>query len=80
MQYLAREGILQRQATGDTAPRAAGTEGEIAPPALGELIIPLWPLLAACVVLLLLSTTMLIRSRLAAISNDRGPPHVGELP
>lgn len=74
MQYRAREEILRRQAEGEPAAREAGQEGDAAPPTTAELIIPLWPLMVACVFVLLLSTGMLWRARRspAAAQNPSG--------
>lgn len=46
MQYYAREEITRRQVEGATA--APGPARESPPPAPGELIIPLWPLMLLC--------------------------------
>jgi hypothetical protein len=70
MQFLAREEILERQARGDAGARPPGQEGGAAPPAIGELMIPLWPLLGGCVALMLFSTVMLVRSRRPAESRE----------
>jgi hypothetical protein len=75
MQFRAREEILQRQATGDTAARPPGAEGEAPPPAPGELIIPLWPVLVVVAALGILSACLLWRSRRrAGVSNSRFEP------
>jgi hypothetical protein len=66
MQYMAREEILRRQAEGEPAAREAGQEGEAAPPAVGELIIPIWPLASLCVAGMGLASYMLWKSRFAA--------------
>jgi hypothetical protein len=63
MQYLAHEEMARRRATGDNIARDAGQEGEAAPPASGELMIPLWPLVTAFALLLGVSGAMLWRSR-----------------
>ena len=63
MQYQAREEILRRRAEGEPAARETGLEGDATPPGATDLIIPLWPLLAGCVLMLLVSTVMLARSR-----------------
>jgi hypothetical protein len=73
MQYRAREEILRRQAEGEPAAREAGQEGDAPPPTTAELIIPLWPLMVACVFVLLLSTGMLWRAR-------RSPPAAAQNP
>ncbi len=46
MQYYARQEIARRQVEGTSDPREPGQEGSVAPPADGELIIPLWPLVS----------------------------------
>jgi hypothetical protein len=75
MQFRAREEILHRQATGDAAARPPGAEGEALPPAPGELIIPLWPVLALVAALGALSAGLLWRSRLrASIAHARAEP------
>jgi hypothetical protein len=63
MQYRAREEMLRRGAEGETAPRPAGQEGAAPPPAPGELIIPLWPLVAVFTLGMLASAALLHRSR-----------------
>jgi hypothetical protein len=63
MQYMAREEVLRRQAEGEPLAREAGQEGDAAPPTTADLIIPLWPLMGACVFVLLFSTGMLWRTR-----------------
>ncbi len=45
MQYYARQEIARRQVEGTDEARQPGQEGAAPPPAAGELIIPLWPLL-----------------------------------
>lgn len=69
MQYLAREEILRRNAEGEPVARAPGQEGDAAPPATGELIIPIWPLSLLCGAVFALSWYMLLRSR-RALSGD----------
>ena len=72
MQYRARVEILERQASGDAAARPPGAEGDAPPPAPGELIIPLWPVLVLVGTLGALSTALLWRSRRRArISSAR---------
>jgi hypothetical protein len=66
MQFMARQEIVRRQAAGESAAREPGAEGDAPPPALGELIIPLWPLELLLVALTAISGTMLWRSRRAA--------------
>lgn len=63
MQYMAREEILRRQAEGEPAAREAGQEGAAAPPALGDLIIPIWPLASLCVAAMGYSGYQLWKSR-----------------
>ena len=63
MQYLARQEIMRRQAEGENAARAVGQEGDAAPPAVGELIIPLWPLLLGVTALFSISAVILWRGR-----------------
>ncbi len=68
--------MLRRRAEGEPVARAAGEEGEAAPPTEDELIIPLWPLGLLFGAALALSATMLWRSRqaLAAETDPRGDP------
>jgi type VI protein secretion system component VasF len=73
MQYRAREEMLRRQAEGEPAAREVGQEGDATPPTTAELIIPLWPLMAACVLVLLLSTSMLWRARRSAQTVPQQP-------
>lgn len=63
MQYLARKEIVRRDVAGESPARAVGDEGEAPPPAPGELIIPLWPLLVPLAVLGALSATFVWRGR-----------------
>ena len=63
MQYLARQEIVRRQAEGESAARAAGQEGDAAPPVVGELIIPLWPLLLGITALFVISAVLLWHGR-----------------
>jgi len=79
MQYMAREEILRRQAEGEPAAREAGEEGETAPPAVGELIIPIWPLASVCVAVMGLASYMLWKSRSAARQAEE-PSHPGGVP
>ena len=75
MQYRAREEILRRQAAGEPAARETGQEGEAPPPTTSELIIPLWPLLLGCVLLMMVAAFNLWRARQTAvvpIENTRG--------
>jgi hypothetical protein len=74
MQYRAREEILHRQATGDAAARPPGAEGEAPPPAPGELIIPLGPVLVLVAVLGAVSAFLLWRSRRLGVSHPRSEP------
>jgi hypothetical protein len=77
MQYQARQEMTRRQVTGEPKARASGEEGDAAPPAPGELIIPLWPVAVALVVVAAVAARMLVRSRAtaaAAIDTQRGAP------
>ncbi len=79
MQYMAREEMLRRQAAGEPAAREAGQEGEAPPPAVGELIIPIWPLMSLCLGVMGFACYMLWRSRVEAEPSDdpfqpRGSP------
>jgi hypothetical protein len=78
MQYLARQEIVRRQAEGESAARITGQEGDAPPPAIGELIIPLWPLLVPLSALLILSAVILWRGRRRAIRARQSGP--GEPP
>ncbi len=79
MQYMAREEILRRQAEGEPAAREAGEEGEAVPPAVGELIIPIWPLASVCVAAMGLASYMLWKSR-SAVRQAEEPSHPGGVP
>ncbi len=68
MQFQARREIERRQVEGTSGPRERGDEGEAPPPAAGELIISLWPLVALFVVLGAVSAVMWWRTIY------RGPP------
>ncbi len=76
MQYQARREIERRQHEGDSGPRERGEEGEAPPPAPGELIISLWPLLALFAVLGLVSAVMWWRTiyRRPASGGAEPPP------
>lgn len=63
MQYLAREEIVRRGAAGERAAREPGDEGEAPPPAVGELIIPIWPLWLPLAALFAVSVILLWQSR-----------------
>lgn len=73
MQYLAREEIVRRQAAGEAA-RLPGEEGDAPPPAAGELIIPIWPLLVPLTVLAAVSATLLWRQARRRARSGRSPP------
>ena len=68
MQYYARQEITRRQVEGTPTP--ADGPGEVAPPAPGELIIPIWPL----VTLLALSSAV---SAVLAWRSTRAPNRSG---
>jgi len=78
MQYLAREEIVRRQATGERAAREPGDEGEAPPPAVGELMIPIWPLGLLLAALFAVSAMLLWKSRrrraIAAGHSGRAEP------
>jgi hypothetical protein len=77
MQYYARREIERRKVAGAPPARDPGQEGSEPPPQPGELIIPLWPLVALFTALLAISVTMLVRNAgyLAAGQHaERGPP------
>jgi len=78
MQYRAQEEILRRQANGEPAARGVGQEGDAPPPTERELIIPLWPLIGACLLAFALSLYMIWRGRtsLTIFENEpaRGEP------
>ena len=65
LQYQAHQEIARRQVEGSSAMREPGEEGSAAPPGLGELIIPLRPLMLVFVVLFAISAGMLYRARRA---------------
>ena len=79
MQYMAREEILRRQAEGEPAAREAGEEGEAAPPAVGELIIPIWPLASVCVAGMGVASYMLWKSRSVKTDSEK-PANSGGVP
>jgi hypothetical protein len=68
MQYRAQEEILRRQAAGEATARPVGEEGDAPPPTDRELIIPLWPLIAACLLVFASSVYMIWRERRTFIS------------
>lgn len=63
MQYQAHEEMTRRRVTGEARAREPGKEGDAPPPAVGELIIPLWPLLVVLVGVIGVSAHMLRRAR-----------------
>jgi hypothetical protein len=67
LQYYAGEEITRRRVQGEPAARESGHEGNEPPPAAGELIVSLWPIVALLSGLLLFSAFMYRRDR-------RGPP------
>jgi hypothetical protein len=73
MQYCARQEIERRQVEGTAAARPHGQEGSAPPPAAGELIIPLWPLLVLFSLMLLVSSAMLWRSNRGRRAAGPGP-------
>jgi membrane protein implicated in regulation of membrane protease activity len=83
MQYQAQQEIARRQVAGEPKARGAGQEGDAPPPAAGELIIPLWPLLLVAAAVTCLSAAMVYRTtrRVEAPGSEtpseqgrRGPP------
>jgi hypothetical protein len=74
LQYRASREVTRRQAAGEVAARLPGQEGDAAPPAAGELLIPLWPLGAVLVVVLGVSTGMVLRGRRAARDGTQPRP------
>lgn len=68
MQYMAREEMLRRRAEGEPVARETGLEGDAAPPAADELIIPLWPLGMALLLVIAVSSAMLWRVQQVNIS------------
>ncbi len=73
MQYYARQEIERRQVEGSNAARPQGQEGAAPPPAAGELIIPLWPLLVLFSGMMIVSSAMLWRSKHAPRAGATGP-------
>jgi len=71
LQYQARQEIARRRVEGTPAARDPGQEGSAAPPAAGELIIPLWPLVDVFVAGFVIAATFLYRSR----RQQGGPPN-----
>jgi len=80
MQYRAREEIIRRQAAGEPTARTTGNEGDAPPPTTSELIIPLWPLVLACTLLMLLSSAMLWRVRSPKHVAQQNSTHSGGVP
>jgi hypothetical protein len=79
MQYQAHQERYRRQVEGEPAAQGEGQEGTAAPPAPGELIIPLWPLLGLFAVLLAFTGAMLRRER-RALLGPGGASASGEPP
>lgn len=73
MQYYARQEIERRQVEGTNAARPPGQEGSAPPPAAGELIISLWPLLVLFSLLLIVSSAMLWRNKRGPRAGAAGP-------
>ncbi len=73
MQYRAQEEILRRHAAGEAAARAQGQEGDAPPPTERELIIPLWPLIGACLLVFAASLYMIWRGRTPLTIFDQDP-------
>lgn len=73
MQYRAQEEILRRQAAGEPAARGVGHEGDTPPPTDRELIIPLWPLIGACLLVFASSVYMTWRGRRTFIISEKDP-------
>jgi len=79
MQYQAHQERYRRQVEGEPSAQSEGQEGTVAPPAPGELIIPLWPLLGLFAALLAFTGAMLRRERRAA-TGPGGTSSSGEPP
>jgi hypothetical protein len=79
MQYHARQEIARRKVEGTSVSRDPGEEGSAAPPAAGELIIPLWPLAAACAALTVVSAICLWRDQ-RPLAEPLNPPDRGPAP
>jgi hypothetical protein len=73
MQFQARREVTRRQMAGERVARAPGSEGEAPPPALGELIIPLWPLALAAASFTAVSAAMFWRDRRRALFANEHP-------
>jgi hypothetical protein len=73
MQYQAAQEIARRQVMGEAKARPQGLEGEAPPPATGELIIPLWPLVVVFTLVLAGAATMLWREARGLPGDPRGP-------
>jgi hypothetical protein len=76
MQYRAREEILRRNAAGESPARPTGQEGDAPPPAAGDLIIPIWPLVLLLLVACAVSAAQLwrIRRRVMPPESPEGVP------
>ena len=73
MQFQAQQEIARRQVAGEAKARGAGQEGDAPPPAAGELIIPIWPLVLAAAAVAVFSAAMYFRG-------TRPPPGSEMLP
>ncbi len=74
LQYRASQEVTRRRVEGEVAARGPGQEGDAAPPATGELLIPLWPIGAVLVVVFGVSASLYWRSRRPAADGPQAPP------
>jgi len=79
MQFQGNQEKYRRQLAGESSARETGAEGDAIPPAAGDLIIPIWPVLAALAVVMLVANVMLRRGRMPGGRATKSQP-TGEPP